>query len=320
MSDRFRGGEILEIHVRHRGKDERQPKRRVTRRRPLEVPDRAGPIELDEPVQARDELLVRFEARRLASGRRPRAEARIEQRRERGDHALPYQLHRDERLRHRPADGIERPEDLAVGPVGDLDLELDAVAVPVVRAGDDGPGARLSPERADARAVEMPGAVALPRSDALRLHHRHRRDHFHEPRLREPLGHPVGGHVAQVVERRVARVVLDHCHDHAVESEDLCQHRSSTPARTAKAARATRAAPATAIRRPRRPVSGPREGMLERWLGPPSAAANSSAVANRSSGSSARAVDSACFTARAPRAPVSLRPPLDSSNPQLRTS
>src|SRR5438034_8258628 len=83
----------------------------------------------------------------------------------------------------------------------------------------------------------------------------------------------------------------DGIRDHCVTGVQTCalpisyRRGSSTPARTAKAARATRAAPATAIRRPRRPVSGPREGMLERWLGPPSAAANSSAVANRSSGS-----------------------------------
>src|SRR2546430_9979466 len=62
---------LFRSHVRVRGEDERQPKRRVHRRRPLEVGDRSPHVELDEPVQAGNELLVGLEVGRLARGRRP---------------------------------------------------------------------------------------------------------------------------------------------------------------------------------------------------------------------------------------------------------
>src|SRR3989442_13269144 len=93
-------------------------------------------VRLHHAVEALDEFLVRREARRLAGGLGPEAEARVEQDRERGHYPLPYRFHGGERLRDRPRDPLERAEHRSVLRSGDLDLETDTVALAVVGAGD----------------------------------------------------------------------------------------------------------------------------------------------------------------------------------------
>ena len=211
VADGIRCRKLAEVHVSVGGEDEGQPERRVYRRRPLEVCDRPAHVELDEPVQARDELLVGLEVGRLTGGRRPTAEARVEQRRQHGHDTLAQGFDRGERLSQRPGDRIECAQDLAVRRRRDLDLKPDAVRLAVVGAPDDRAGTGLPAQCPKPGGVEVARTVLSRRQG--RCHHGHRGDDLDETGLREPLGHPVGRHVAEVVERRVAGVILDHGHD-----------------------------------------------------------------------------------------------------------
>ena len=212
VGEGIRRREPSEIHVCIRGEDEGEPKRRIHGRRPLEVRDRTTHVELDEPVQAADELLVRLEVGRLTGARRPTVEPGVEQGRERGHHALAQDFDRAERLSQGPGDGVERPQDLAVLRRGDLDLEADAVALAVVRAPDHGAGAGLAAERPNRGGVEVWGDGPVLRGGERGGHHRYGRYDLHQPRLGEALRHPIRRHVPQVVERAVTRVVFDHRH------------------------------------------------------------------------------------------------------------
>src|SRR2546428_11414141 len=84
-------------------------------------------VRLHHAVEALDEFLVRREARRLAGGLGPEAEARVEQDRERGHYPLPYRFHGGERLRDRPRDRLQRAEHRSVPPRRDLDPKPDPV-------------------------------------------------------------------------------------------------------------------------------------------------------------------------------------------------
>ena len=155
-ADGVRRRVVPEVHVRVRREDQRQLERRVLRRRALEAADRAGRVELDEPVQPRDELLVGKEVRRLTGGRGPPAQPGVEQGGQRRHHPLAHGLHRAQRPRLRRGYGIERAQDLPVPGGSDLDLEADAVSLPVVDARDHCARPHLAAEGPDAGGVEVP--------------------------------------------------------------------------------------------------------------------------------------------------------------------
>src|SRR5207245_1176650 len=103
-----------------------------------------------------------------------------------------------------------------IGPVprrGNLDLEPDAVPLAIVGAPDHRAGTGLPAQCPKPGGVEPAGTVL--RRCLRHRDHGHRGDDFDDAGLRQALRHPVGRHVTDVVERGVARVVLDHGDDDA---------------------------------------------------------------------------------------------------------
>ena len=273
VAQRLRRRKVPDIHVRVGREDERQLERGVGGGCALEVHDRPARIELREPVQAGDELLVCREGGRLAGRRRPTAEPGIEQRRERSHDALAQRFDRNQRLRQWCRDRLECPQHPAILRGRDLHLEPNAVALLVVATRDDGTRARRAPERADRGRVAQAGGLARVHR---RRHHGDRGDDFDNAGLRQSLRHPIGRHEAEVVERWIAGAILHHGDRHAtlvhgkgrVPQHDGCGRDAED---RDNAARRNQPAPPPAgedtARRRAHAVAGPAERRYERLRG-----------------------------------------------------
>jgi hypothetical protein len=123
---------------------------------------------------------------------------------------------RDRRHDHR----FERPRRLPGSRVGQARLEAKAVALPIVRAGDD-----------ELRAARVGEGVEPARrvSTSIDEHRRLRVDHRNDLRRGKALDHPVARHGADAAQRRITRAILERCDEQAVMTKRKIQRMRAGP-------------------------------------------------------------------------------------------
>lgn len=150
VQDRIHCGEVTEIHVRETGHEQRGRERGIDVRRLRELLDGRWPVPLDEQFESQRERPVRLEWWRCVPLRHLPS-TRKQMRRQHHEHLFAQCDDPDKRRIDMCSDRTRCTDDLASRHVHDLCVQVQRVALHVVRTGNDDAGARFHREQPRAR-------------------------------------------------------------------------------------------------------------------------------------------------------------------------